>query len=191
VPLQPARSPHLESVRAYGGHSERGHCDAHGDRQNRHTTTKLGFRDRSSGSSGPGSRPHGLCSRIAAHHHVERRHRLFDAHAHAHSIRCTAAENKPFFDYLNNQAIAAAGGQPDGPAFINSLRAGGFAVETMELTPDITTVGVKADSVQFSVHAADACLIGQWGAVGGYTSIIAAPLSTGKCFIGQTRAIDF
>jgi hypothetical protein len=103
----------------------------------------------------------------------------------------TAAENKPFFDYLNNQAIAAAGGQPDGPAFINSLRAGGFAVETMELTPDITTVGVKADSVQFSVHAPDACLIGQWGTVGGYTSIIAAPLSTGKCFIGQTRTIDF
>jgi hypothetical protein len=103
----------------------------------------------------------------------------------------TAAENKPFFDYLNNQAIAAAGGQPDGPAFINSLRAGGFAVETMELTPDITTVGVKADSVQFSVHAADACIIGQWGNVGGYTSIIAAPLSTGKCFIGQTRTIDF
>lgn len=103
----------------------------------------------------------------------------------------TAAENKPFFDYLNNQAITAAGGQPDGPAFINSLRAGGFAVETMELTPDITTVGVKADSVQFSVHAPDACLIGQWGAVGGYTSIIAAPLATGKCFVGQTRPIDF
>ncbi|WP_238579708.1 DUF6993 domain-containing protein [Agreia bicolorata] len=103
----------------------------------------------------------------------------------------TAAENKPFFDYLNNQAITAAGGQPDGPAFINSLRAGGFAVEAMELTPDITTVGVKADSVQFSVHAADACLIGQWGTVGGYTSIIAAPLATGKCFVGQTRPIDF
>lgn len=103
----------------------------------------------------------------------------------------TAAENKPFFDYLNNQAITAAGGQPDGPAFINSLRAGGFAVETMELTPDITTVGVKADSVQFSVHAADACLIAQWGAVGGYTSVIAAPLATGKCFVGQTRPIDF
>ena len=103
----------------------------------------------------------------------------------------TAAENKPFFDYLNNQAITAAGGQPDGPAFINSLRTGGFAVEAMELTPDITTVGVKADSVQFSVRASDACLIGQWGTVGGYTSIIAAPLSTGKCFIGQTRAIDF
>lgn len=103
----------------------------------------------------------------------------------------TAAENKPFFDYLNNQAITTAGGQPDGPAFINSLRAGGFAVETMELTPDVTTVGVKADSVQFSVHAADACLIGQWGTVGGYTSIIAAPLATGKCFVGQTRPIDF
>ncbi|WP_374946665.1 hypothetical protein [Agreia sp.] len=103
----------------------------------------------------------------------------------------TAAENKPFFDLLNNQAVTAAGGAPDGPAFINALRAGGFAVETMELTPDITTVGVKADSVQFSVHATDACLIGQWGTVGGYASIIAAPLSTGKCFIGQTRTIDF
>jgi hypothetical protein len=103
----------------------------------------------------------------------------------------TAADNKPFFDYVNNQTIAAAGSQPDGPAFINGLRAGGFVVETMELTPDITTVGVKADSVQFSVRAPDACIIGQWGTVGGYTSMIAAPLSTGKCFIGQTRTIDF
>jgi hypothetical protein len=103
----------------------------------------------------------------------------------------TAAENKPFFDYLNNQVIVATNKQPDGPAFINSLRAGGFAVETMELTPDVTTVGVKADSIQFSVHASDACIIGQWGTATGYTSIVAAALSTGKCMVGETRAIDF
>lgn len=103
----------------------------------------------------------------------------------------TAAENKPFFDYLNNQVVVATNKQPDGPAFINSLRTGGFAVETMELTPDVTTVGVKADSIQFSVHAADACIIGQWSTAAGYTSIIAPALSTGKCMVGETRTIDF
>ena len=103
----------------------------------------------------------------------------------------TAAQNKPFFDAVNEQVVAAAGNGADGPAFITALRSGGFPVEAMEVTPDITTVGVKADSIQFSVHAADACLIGQWSNLSGYTSIVAAPLSTGKCLIGQTRAIDF
>lgn len=103
----------------------------------------------------------------------------------------TAEQNKPFFDSVNNQVVASAGNGADGPAFINALRAGGFPVEAMEVTPDITTVGVKADSIQFSVHAADACLIGQWSTLSGYKSIVAAPLSTSKCLIGQTRAIDF
>ena len=64
----------------------------------------------------------------------------------------TAAQNKAFFDSVNNQVVTAAGNGADGPAFINALRSGGFPVEAMEVTPDITTVGVKADSIQFSVQ---------------------------------------
>lgn len=103
----------------------------------------------------------------------------------------TAEENQAFFDYINNQVIELTGGAPEGPSFIDGLRSNGFPVEAMEVTPDITTVGVKADSIQFSVHMSNACLIGQWGAAVKYHSVVAPALSTGKCLIGQTRTIDF
>jgi hypothetical protein len=103
----------------------------------------------------------------------------------------TAEQNKPLFDYINNQVIELNGGAPDGPSFVDGLRSNGFPGEAMELTPDITTVGVRADSIQFSVHMTDACLIGQWGAAVQYHSVVTPVLSTGKCLIGQTRTIDF
>jgi hypothetical protein len=103
----------------------------------------------------------------------------------------TAEVNKAFFDEVNAQTIAAAGGSPEGPAFILALRAAGFPADVMEVTQDITTVGVKADSIQFSVKMPDACLVGQWGSVVGYVSVSAPILSTGKCLIGETRTIDF
>jgi hypothetical protein len=103
----------------------------------------------------------------------------------------TAAVNKAFFDTTNNQTVEAAGGSPEGPAFITALRTAGFPADVMEVTQDITTVGVKADSIQFSVKMTDACLVGQWGAVVGYVSIAAPILSTGKCLVGETRTIDF
>jgi hypothetical protein len=103
----------------------------------------------------------------------------------------TAAVNKAFFDIVNNQTVTGTGASPEGPAFITALRTAGFPADVMEVTQDITTVGVKADSIQFSVKMPDACLVGQWGAVVGYVSIAAPILSTGKCLVGQTRTIDF
>jgi hypothetical protein len=103
----------------------------------------------------------------------------------------TAAQNKPFFDYVNQQSVTAAGGAPDGPAFITALRNNGFPGDAMQVTADITTVGVHADSIQFSVKMPDACLIGQWGTANGYSSITAPVLATGACLVGQTRTIDF
>jgi hypothetical protein len=105
----------------------------------------------------------------------------------------TAAANLAFFDYVNNQTISTATAQnqtPDGVAFTSALRTGGFAVADMQVTPDITTVGVKADSIQFSVAMSGQCLIGQYG-FGQYHSLIAPVLGTGKCLIGETRAIDW
>jgi len=60
----------------------------------------------------------------------------------------------------------------------------------MQVTPDVTTVGVKADSIQFSVLWKGQCLIGQYG-FAEYHSLVAPVLGTGKCLIGQTRTIDW
>jgi hypothetical protein len=101
----------------------------------------------------------------------------------------TAADNKAFFDQVNQATIAAdpaAGGQ----AFTTNLRTSGFDIAAMQVTADITTVGVAADSIQFSVQWKDECLIGQYGRAV-YTSTVAPVLGSGGCLIGQTRTIDW
>ncbi|MDF2443663.1 MAG: hypothetical protein JWR01_1866 [Subtercola sp.] len=105
----------------------------------------------------------------------------------------SATDDLPFFDSVNNGVIAAAtaaNSTADGRGFVSALRDGGFAVADMQVTPDITTVGVKADSIQFSVALGGQCLIGQYG-FGEYHSLVAPLLGTGKCLIGETRTIDF
>ncbi|AGW41608.1 hypothetical protein O159_15570 [Leifsonia xyli subsp. cynodontis DSM 46306] len=104
----------------------------------------------------------------------------------------TAQQNLPFFDHVN-QATLAANPEAKGRDFIDALVAAGFAKADMQVTVDTTTIGLKANSIQFSVKLGDSCLIGQNGAdAGGYNSTVAAPIPpTGTCLVGQTRAIDW
>ncbi|RWZ61188.1 hypothetical protein ELQ92_09170 [Labedella populi] len=102
----------------------------------------------------------------------------------------SAEENKPFFDQVN----AATAENPDagGRDFIDALVAAGFDKATMEVTKDATTLGARAESIQFSVRWSDGCLIGQFGpAVDGYHSTVQPVLGGDRCLIGETRAIDW
>ncbi|WP_382304224.1 DUF6993 domain-containing protein [Herbiconiux sp. UC225_62] len=101
----------------------------------------------------------------------------------------SAADNQAFFDSVN-QALIASNPAAGGVDFTSNLRTNGFDIAAMQVTPDTTTVGVAADSIQFSVHWGDDCLIGQYGQ-GHYKSIVAPALGTGACLVGQTRAIDW
>ncbi|MDN4596394.1 DUF6993 domain-containing protein [Leifsonia virtsii] len=103
----------------------------------------------------------------------------------------TAQQNLPYFDQVNRATLAA---KPDaqGRDFIDALVAAGFSKADMQVTVDTTTIGLKANSIQFSVKLGDTCLIGQNGAdAGGYNSMVTPVLSTGSCLIGQTRPIDW
>ena len=103
----------------------------------------------------------------------------------------TAEQNLPFFDKVNRATLAA---KPDaqGRDFIDALVAAGFTKTDMQLTVDTTTIGLKANSIQFSVKLGSTCLIGQNGAdSGGYNSMVTPALATGSCLVGQTRAIDW
>ncbi|WP_431247325.1 DUF6993 domain-containing protein [Leifsonia xyli] len=103
----------------------------------------------------------------------------------------TAQQNRPFFDQVN-RATLAANPNAQGRDFIDALVAAGFPKADMQLTVDTTTIGLKANSVQFSVRLGDTCLIGQNGAdAGGYSSMVTPALATGTCLVGQTRAIDW
>jgi hypothetical protein len=101
----------------------------------------------------------------------------------------SAADNKAFFDQVN-QATIAANPAAGGVDFTSNLRTSGFDIAAMQVTADVTTVGVAADSIQFSVHWKDECLIGQYGRAV-YTSTVAPVLGSGGCLIGQTRPIDW
>jgi len=100
-----------------------------------------------------------------------------------------AEANKPFFDMLN-AAYFAQRGIGTGEEIINNLVANGFTKADMEVTPDVTALGIAVDSIVFSVKIKEECLIGQTSGQG-YTGVIAPVLGTGKCLIGLTRPIDF
>jgi hypothetical protein len=103
----------------------------------------------------------------------------------------TAEQNLPFFDQVNKATLAA---NPDakGRDFIDALVAAGFTKADMQVTVDTTTIGLKANSIQFSVKMGETCLVGQNGAdAGGYNSMVTPVLSMGTCLVGQTRAIDW
>jgi hypothetical protein len=103
----------------------------------------------------------------------------------------SAQDNLPFFDQVN-RATLAANPNAVGRDFIDALVAAGFDKQSMQLTVDTTTIGLKANSIQFSVRMGDTCLIGQNGAdAGGYNSQVTPALATGACLIGQTRPIDW
>ena len=75
--------------------------------------------------------------------------------------------------------------------FVDGLAAAGFAKADMQMTADRTTVNLTPGSVQFSVLINGGCLIGQFGEdIGGYHSMVAPVLRTGKCLIGDTVPIQ-
>lgn len=103
----------------------------------------------------------------------------------------SATENLAYFDYINGQVLAE---DPDagGRAYIDALTAAGFTKKHMQVTRDTTTVGLDADSIQFSVRFDGECLIGQTGpSIDGYRSMVAGLLGTGDCLVGATRPIDW
>ncbi|NQX27606.1 hypothetical protein HQQ81_09655 [Microbacteriaceae bacterium VKM Ac-2854] len=103
----------------------------------------------------------------------------------------TAEQNKAYFDW-SNAKVVAADSAAKGRSFIDSLVAAGFDKAAMEVTPDATSIGLDADSVQFSVKIGEDCLVGQYGPKsGGYHGIVAKPIATGKCLVGQTATIDW
>lgn len=102
----------------------------------------------------------------------------------------TAEENLPIFASVVN-AVWATPAQVTGLAYIDALAAAGFDRATMELTPDVSTVGNPAESIQFSVRWIDECLIGQVGpATGGPVAIVAPVLAEGRCLIGETVPVN-
>jgi hypothetical protein len=101
----------------------------------------------------------------------------------------TGAQNRAFFD-AQNQAYFDAHGFTDGRSYIDNMVAVGFDKTAMEVTPDETSVGLRADAIFFSVRFDDQCLVGQVSGTG-YHSLLADTLATGTCLVGQTRAIDW
>lgn len=103
----------------------------------------------------------------------------------------TAEQNKAFFD-ATNAAVVTADSGAGGRAFIDALVTAGFDKAAMEVTSDTTSIGLDADSVQFAVKVGEDCLVGQYGPKsGGYHGIIAKPIATGRCLVGQTVTIDW
>lgn len=103
----------------------------------------------------------------------------------------SASDNLPYFDAVNLAVIAADDGA-GGRALVDALAAAGFDTAAMQVTADTTTIGDRADSIQFAVRFAGECLVGQYGPKSdGYHSAVRPGLGTGGCLVGSTRPIDW
>lgn len=102
----------------------------------------------------------------------------------------SAADNLPYFTAI----VGGVWAGPDrlaGRAYIDALTAGGFDKAAMEVTADLTTIGNRADSIQFAVRWGPECLIGQAGpGMPGPATLTAAPTGA-TCLLGDTRPIDW
>jgi hypothetical protein len=103
----------------------------------------------------------------------------------------TAEENLPFFTSVT-LTVAATPDNVHGRAYIDALVAAGFDKSAMQLTPDESTVGNPAESIQFSVRWGEQCLVGQVGpSTGSPVTVVVPVLAEGTCLIGETRPIDW
>lgn len=102
----------------------------------------------------------------------------------------TAAENLPLFTSVVD-AVWASPDSVTGRAYVDALVAAGFDKGTMQLTPDTTTVGNPAETVQFSVLWGEECLVGQVGPATGTAVTVVLPAVSGSCLVGSTRPIDW
>jgi hypothetical protein len=103
----------------------------------------------------------------------------------------SAADNLPYFTDIV-RSVWAGPEQVAGRAYVDALTAAGFDKAAMQVTPDLTTVGNAAESIQFSVRWGEECLIGQVGpATGEPVTTVLPGLQSGGCLVGNTRPIDW
>lgn len=103
----------------------------------------------------------------------------------------TADENLPLFTAVV-AAVWATPQQVIGQAYVDALVAAGFDKSAMQLTPDQSTVGNPAESIQFSVRWGQECLVGQVGpSTGAPVTVVLPALGEGTCLVGDTRPIDW
>ncbi|WP_345802753.1 hypothetical protein AAIB33_06595 [Microbacterium sp. AZCO] len=103
----------------------------------------------------------------------------------------SASDNLPYFASIV-ASVWAGPDQASGRAYIDALVAAGFDKSAMQVTNDESTVGNRAESIQFSVLWAGECLVGQVGpATGDPVSVVLPVVGDGACLIGQTRPIDW
>ena len=104
----------------------------------------------------------------------------------------TAEDNLPVFRGVVEQ-VAASDRKAEGRAYIDALVAAGFTDKAaMQLTPDQTTIGNPAESIQFSVLFKEQCLVGQVGPATGKPVVsLEAPVAGTLCLLGTTRPIDW
>lgn len=104
----------------------------------------------------------------------------------------SAEDNLPVFTAVAEQ-VWGTEQRGEGRAYVDGLVAAGFDREAMQLTPDQSTVGNPAESIQFSVRwGEEECLIGQVGpSTGAVVTTVMPQLAGGRCLVGATRPIDW
>jgi len=103
----------------------------------------------------------------------------------------TAADNLDIFTSVMN-TVWASDEKAQGRAYVDSLVEAGFDKSQMQVTEDLSTVQLAAESIMFSVKWGDECLVGQVGPdTGEPVAAVEDVVAGGVCLMGNTREIDW
>lgn len=103
----------------------------------------------------------------------------------------TAADNLDIFTSVMKK-VWKSDDRAQGRVYVDALVDAGFDKEEMQVTEDLSTVQLAAESIMFSVRWGDECLIGQVGPeTGEPTAAVGAVAADGVCLLGNTREIDW
>lgn len=101
------------------------------------------------------------------------------------STQATAKWNLPYVKGVVETAISAQGNNADPAVIAQTLVAGGVPAENISFTPNMTAIGLAADSVSVAVLVGPNCIMSQYGeAIGGLTIVIEPALPQGGCLVG-------
>lgn len=94
-------------------------------------------------------------------------------------------------DFFNHVAGNVAGtGSMDGAQYVQAFRDLGVPDDIIQVTSSDTTIGVPAESIQFSIRWGSTCIIGDVGH-GSFTSTVAPATHWESCLLGATRPLEF
>lgn len=101
----------------------------------------------------------------------------------------TAEDNAPVLQGVLERLVDQTGERPVGRSITSAAAQAGFDLALMELTADVTPLGLATDAITVAVRIQDECVVAELRGTD-VTTIVTPVLSTDRCLVGATVSLD-